>query len=256
MKAVTRFSIGQAIFLQYTLLLVLLLFMQETIWTLGNVMLSVGAYYVYMGVGVSLMLHRYFSHRSVGFRNRATRALFTYIACISGRGSPVAWAYVHRLHHRYADREGDPHAPGEGLRLMSFSDANIKSFSPRLVLDLLNNTWLRATHDYYLLVVLSWPALLLYFGGFEVVYFGWVLPLVVFQLVQDVWNYYGHKPESGYRLYQTQDNSQNVPWLYPFILGEAWHHSHHANPANAETGSFYEPDPVYWFYLFMKKIGL
>jgi len=33
-------------------------------------------------------------------------------ACL--QGGPIYWVAVHRMHHRYTDKEGDPHSPRDG----------------------------------------------------------------------------------------------------------------------------------------------
>ena len=30
------------------------------------------------------------------------------------QGGPIYWVAVHRMHHRYTDKEGDPHSPRDG----------------------------------------------------------------------------------------------------------------------------------------------
>jgi fatty-acid desaturase len=32
------------------------------------------------------------------------------------QGSPTCWVAVHRMHHQYTDRPGDPHSPRDGKR--------------------------------------------------------------------------------------------------------------------------------------------
>jgi stearoyl-CoA desaturase (Delta-9 desaturase) len=44
-------------------------------------------------------------------------------------------------------------------------------------------------------------------------------------------NSFGHM--TGSRLYTTDDQSRNVPWLAWLTLGEGWHYNHHAFPASA-----------------------
>jgi len=74
-------------------------------------------------------------------------------------------------------------------------------------------------------------------------YFGWVLPVCINQIVQDLWNYFSHV-DVGYRNFETKDNSRNVIWLWPLILGEAWHNNHHNRPMYSTKIKFWEFDPV------------
>ena len=89
--------------------------------TLGNIALAVAFFYVFSILGLSLTLHRYYSHKNFKFKNELLRKIFTVIAILAGRGSPLGWVYIHRLHHRHADTENDPHGPETiGFRFFGF----------------------------------------------------------------------------------------------------------------------------------------
>jgi fatty-acid desaturase len=79
--------------------------------------------------------------------------------------------------------------------------------------------------------------------SFELFYFAWVVPAFLIQLSQYNFNFFGHT--YGYRNYETKDDSKNNKWLFPILLGEAWHNNHHKNPALATTKiKHYEYDPL------------
>src|SRR5207344_3560977 len=61
-------------------------------------------------IGLTLAYHRYFAHRSFQM-SRATRFVWTWIAASAMQKGPLWWAGHHVNHHRYADRDGDPHSP-------------------------------------------------------------------------------------------------------------------------------------------------
>jgi stearoyl-CoA desaturase (delta-9 desaturase) len=58
-----------------------------------------------------------------------------------------------------------------------------------------------------------------------------------------------HIPQMGYRNYAVKDDSINSPWLFPLILGEAWHNNHHGEGRNPNYGGrrWWEIDPTFWF---------
>jgi stearoyl-CoA desaturase (delta-9 desaturase) len=63
-----------------------------------------------------------------------------------------------------------------------------------------------------------------------------------------------HIPWAGYRNYNTKDDSVNVPWLFPIILGEAWHNNHHGEGRNPNYGRrWWELDPTYWLIKLIAK---
>ena len=65
-------------------------------------------YFFYACVGHSVGYHRYFAHRSFA-APRWAQVLFTVAGTLGCVGSPVGWAQMHRRHHLYSDREGDPY---------------------------------------------------------------------------------------------------------------------------------------------------
>jgi stearoyl-CoA desaturase (delta-9 desaturase) len=49
----------------------------------------------------------------------------------------------------------------------------------------------------------------------------------------------------GYQNYESNDNSVNSPWLFPFVLGECWHNNHHGDVKAYNFGNvhWWEIDP-------------
>jgi len=209
-----------------------------------NILLSIVMFYLFSIIGLSLTLHRYYSHQTFKFKNKFLEYIFTIIAIFSGRGSPLGWVYIHRLHHRHTDTEGDPHSPKDtGFRFFGFkprevSDKKIKTF---LVKDLINKQHL-FVHNYYLLFILG-LVLLLGFINFELLYFGYVVPLLLIQFSQNSFNYFAHK--HGYKNYEIDNDSTNNLFLWPLIWGDAWHNNHHNKPQSYTTKEkWWELDPV------------
>jgi stearoyl-CoA desaturase (delta-9 desaturase) len=49
----------------------------------------------------------------------------------------------------------------------------------------------------------------------------------------------------GYSNFNTRDNSKNVLWIWPLVLGECWHNNHHGRPGNYHFGiKWWELDPA------------
>lgn len=192
-----------------------------------------------------MMLHRYYSHKSFEFKSNTIRQIFTIITILAGRGSPIGWSYIHRQHHAYSDTDRDPHSPKPlGYKLFGFGhykameSEKMKVF---LVKDLMTKEQL-FIHKYYMLLLLSFVAVL-GFTSIELLYFVWILPASLVHLSQNNFNYFGHM--YGYRNFATKDDSRNNIWLFPFILGEAWHNNHHAKPNSSTTKIKHrEYDPI------------
>lgn len=208
-------------------------------------------YNVYSSAGISMMYHRFWTHKSFDFKFDWMKWPFTLLACLVGKGSPLAWVYVHRLHHANADTEDDPHSPHYGgFRIMGFKSINLEKLKVFIVRDMLNRQQ-KFLNDWYLAIIIAWATTLLLISPY-VFYFCWVLPVAVLQVAQDLFNYFAHT--HGYRLQDTKDTSTNNFWLWPLILGEAWHNNHHSDPKNFNFSKrWWELDPTRWLIALLRK---
>ena len=70
------------------------------------------AFYVVTGFGIAVGYHRLFTHRS--FRAvRWLKILLASTGSMAVEGSVVGWVAIHRRHHVFSDKPGDPHSPHE-----------------------------------------------------------------------------------------------------------------------------------------------
>jgi len=212
------------------------------------------SFYILNIIGVWMTLHRYYSHKSFEFKNTFLKWTFTIIATLAGRGSPLGWVYLHRKHHAYSDTEQDPHSPKFlGYKLFGFSHYK-KQEEEKMQLFLIKDLMTKEQlfiHKWYMLIIL---AFVISFAviNFQLFYFVWVVPAFLIQLSQYNFNYFGHT--YGYRNFDTKDDSRNNMWLFPIILGEAWHNNHHANPKDCSTKvKSTEYDPLMKFISIIKK---
>lgn len=219
--------------------------------TVVNISVVILSFYVYSILGISMTMHRYYTHKNFKL-NQLLHWVFTFIALLAGRGSPIGWVYVHRQHHAYSDTAKDPHSPqNNGFKLFGFTTVESES-SPKLFLikDLINPAQL-FINNYYLLIILVW-LLLLSTISIELAYFSWIVPITFIQFSQNCFNYFAHT--HGYRNFQTRDCSTNNPYLWPFILGDAWHNNHHGNAEQVSTKiKWFELDPVATFIKLVRK---
>ena len=225
-----------------------------SMFTIPNLTITLFSFYILNILGNWMTLHRYFSHKSFEFKNDMLKWFFTLLAVLSGRGSPLGWSYLHRKHHAYSDTEKDPHSPKFlGYKIFGFGHYKKQEEEPMqifLVKDLMTKEQL-FIHKWYMAIVLSFVFALAIIN-LELLYFIWVLPAFLVHISQNNFNYFGHT--SGYRNFVTKDNSRNNIWLFPFILGEAWHNNHHANPKDYSTQvKDKEYDPVMIIISIVKK---
>jgi len=213
--------------------------------TLTNIVIMLVSFYVLNILGVWMTLHRYYSHKSFEVHG-IIKWTMTLLALLAGRGSIIGWVYLHRLHHAYSDQEKDPHSPHNlGYKLFGFGhmkkqEGEMKIF---LVKELMTPEQL-FIHKWYMLLLLP-VVVLIGLVDLQLLYWIWIVPAMLIQLSTNNFNYFGHT--IGYRNYETKDQSRNNLWLWPIILGEAWHNNHHADAKNYSTRhKSWEIDPLEW----------
>jgi stearoyl-CoA desaturase (delta-9 desaturase) len=212
--------------------------------------------YVPIGLGVTVGFHRLLTHRS--FRTSPwLRGLLGVLGTMAVEGPVISWVADHRKHHAYSDRLGDPHSPhldhGGGWRgaLCGLAHAHVgwlfnhsqrgarDRFAPDLVADPVIG-FVDKTFLLWSLVGLAIP-----FGlgaliggtvdaGLEGMLWGGAVRIFVLHHVTYSINSLCHF--FGRQRFATDDHSQNLSWLAPFSLGEAWHNNHHAFPTSAIHG--------------------
>lgn len=204
---------------------------------------SVIAFYCYSILGISMMMHRFYSHKSFQL-TPVVKWIFTVFAILAGRGSPLGWVYIHRMHHATSDTEKDPHSP-------HFANFNIVGFKPVydeskkinyfVIKELLTPAHINIDR-YYMLCIAVFVAILGLINPILIFYI-WAVPVFAVSVSQVAFNYFAHK--YGNRNFVTKDCSTNNIYLWPFILGDAWHNNHHAHAEKVSSKiKKHEYDPV------------
>src|ERR1700757_283601 len=67
-------------------------------------------FYWVSGLGVTVGYHRYFTHSSFKAKS-GLRVALAVAGSLAIEGPVITWVSDHRRHHKYSDREGDPHSP-------------------------------------------------------------------------------------------------------------------------------------------------
>ena len=211
-----------------------------------------------VGKCVTIGYHRYFSHRAFD-TSRAFRFLLAVGGCLALQKGPMWWAATHRLHHRHADRPGDPHSPVQ----RGFWYAHIGWMFSRDILAVDYG----AVRDLARCPELLWldrlwmvPGLLFAAGcylalGWGGVVVGYCLPLAVMFQVTFAVNSVCHL--FGSRRFETGEESRNN-WVVALLAnGEGWHNNHHRVPYSARHGfAWYEFDASYRLICLFAWLGL
>jgi stearoyl-CoA desaturase (delta-9 desaturase) len=203
---------------------------------------SCAAMFVLSLVGVEAGYHRHFAHKSFK-TTRGVRLLLAGLGSTAFQGSVLWWVGVHRIHHKHADRPGDPHSPFEGL-VHAHVGWLFKNLFPvgwqRRARDLYRDEVVRtATRRHYTWAVggLLAPALLvgLLSQSWHGVLMGflWGGLVRVFLVNHVVWSINSICHSFGSRPYATRDRSRNNALLSLPSLGFSWHNNHHAFPGSA-----------------------
>lgn len=182
----------------------------------------------------TIYLHRCLTHRgldlhpAVALCMHLELALFTSIV-------PREWVAVHRKHHHFSDKEGDPHSPYlYGMWTVLFGNfwfyrkeksdpATIHKYTPDYKPDLLDRLPLQ---HYAAFVGL---AIFMLMFGWAWGLAAWTFHVVVYILLNSMINSLCHM--IGYRNY---DNlATNLQWVAVLTGGEGLHNNHHEYPSSA-----------------------
>ena len=214
---------------------------------------SLFMYFLMICCGVSITYHRALTHKALLMPKWLERTFATF-ACMAGTGSPIMWVMTHRQHHRYADKDGDPHPPSAVYK-------TVFGVYPRVtghIRDIVADKYYRIWHRNYFGILTAWAAALYLIFGFDTLYFIVVLPVTASVLVSNALNWFGHKQSKvSYRNYELSDHSQNN-WIMALLaFGEGWHNNHHRHPGSAKFGIYNkELDLSFLVIKGLEKLGL
>jgi stearoyl-CoA desaturase (delta-9 desaturase) len=212
-------------------------------------------------IGLTLAFHRYFAHRAFQM-NRAARFVWTFIGTAAMQKGPLWWAGHHVNHHRFADRDGDPHSPA----ISGFYYAHIGWFLNDVRYDRVETgnavvrdfggapeiVWL---DRYYVVPPVILAAAMYLIGGFPWLVWGFCVPTVTLAHATFAINTINHL--MGSRRFDTRDDSRNNVMTAIFAAGEGWHNNHHRFQRAARNGFFWwEFDPTWYVIRAMAAIGI
>ena len=225
-------------------------------WGLGWHDIVIAAFFYWLsGWGVTVGYHRYFTHSSFKAKT-GLRVALAVAGSLAMEGPVVTWVSDHRRHHKYSDREGDPHSPwrygddakalAKGLlwaHLLWLFDPNQTSqekFSP----DLLADRKIKIVDSLFgplVGVSLLLPAVIggLWGGSWHaaITAFFWAGLVRVTLLHHVTWSINSICHTFGDTEFKARDKSRNVSWLAIASFGESWHNLHHADPTCARHGA-------------------
>jgi stearoyl-CoA desaturase (delta-9 desaturase) len=210
---------------------------------------TVLGYICIMMLGVSAGYHRLLSHRAFQV-HPWTKSLLLWFAALSCQGSPIFWTTIHRgYHHRYTDQSKDPHSPQQGFwhsYILWMFKIRTGDHNTKFVVDILKDPICVFFHKYYNHII--WISHICIAAiSVELWLYAVILPAFITINSFALTNTLTHLPHLGYKNCETNNHGVNIVWLFPVVLGEAWHNNHHADAKNPCLGKrWWEIDPTYW----------
>ena len=231
-------------------------------------------FYLLTGFGITVGLHRLFTHR--GFvPNRTLKIALAVLGSMAVEGSVTSWVATHRRHHMFSDHAGDPHSPhrygNHGaalLRGLAFSHVgwlfvSDASSATRYAPDMLRDPDIQRIDR--LFPVLAVASLAIPFGigyglsgtvagALSALLWGGLVRMALLHHV--TWSVNSLCHSFGRRSDGTKDRSTNL-WILAIVsLGDNWHNVHHAHPAWARHGAHRGMvDPSAWLIRRFEQFG-
>lgn len=211
-----------------------------------------------IGLGISLGFHRLATHRSFKVP-KWLEYFFILCGTLAGQGAVKGWVGYHRMHHLYADRQGDPHDSSQGFWWSHIgwlmhtipSSGELRRFTQ----DINGDPFYEFCHKHYIALQVVLGVFLYALGGMPWVIWGIFVRLFVGFHSTCFVNSACHMV--GYRSHEVEDTSTNCWWVALLTFGEGWHNNHHANQSSVRYGwRWWELDMVWLTVWFLQSIGL
>ena len=223
---------------------------------LADVLLAL-AFYVITGLGVTVGFHRLLTHRSFT-AVPALRVALAIAGSMSFEGEVIGWVAIHRRHHAFTDRPGDPHSPyryGSSVagQLRGLAHAHMgwllrddPTPPARYAPDMVADPAMRAVSAAFpalcaLSLALPFAAGWLIGGTWRTALAAllWAGLVRVAVLQHVTWSVNSLCHVFGSRPFATRryDRATNLWPLALLSFGESWHNMHHSDPACARHGA-------------------
>lgn len=219
----------------------------------------------------SLYVHRGIAHKALIFHPVMEHFIRFWLWLTDGT-QIKHWIAMHRKHHRYTDKAGDPHSPVDCPTVKdklvytwknfyssvidryktSWSQEQLAIYGKGVPDDWINRHLYQAYPRCGLIILLSINLLIFGTWGF----LAWIIQVlwtptfitVVVTVCCHVWGY--HNPAAN-------DFSRNIFPIGIFMSGEELHSNHHADPANAKFSKQWWEFDLGWCYItLLKNLGL
>ena len=168
--------------------------------------------------GLSIGLHRYFSHKQFKI-SKLYEVIVLLLVTLAGAKSPLGWIGAHRIHHDNADTDKDPHSPDRlGFWNVFFNQWTCKNIPRKYVKDIIKNPRIIFFHKYWKHIHLTVAIISLLIG------LNFFIAFIVIPYVLGFFGY-GYFNAAGHKDYKPRTNF----WINILSAGEGFHDVHHNN---------------------------
>lgn len=206
----------------------------------------------------TVYLHRAMTHGGLRLHASVANAMHLYLSLFTGI-VPREWVAIHRKHHHFSDKEGDPHSPYlKGMWRVFFlnffyygqekkDQGMVKKYTPHYKPDLIDR-----------IPGINWGAyaglcIFMLMFGWKWGFVAWAFHGVVYILLNSGVNSFCHMV--GYRNFHNLATNFTV-WAW-ITGGEGLHNNHHERPTSAKFSvKRKEIDLGYGLIWFLKNLGL
>jgi len=189
------------------------------------------------GLFISNILHMGISHRALEYKPWFLNTVMLVNNLVFLYVEPVRWTNLHRLHHKYSDRDGDPHKVGDdGFWKTLYLCFAIYPVTENLAKDAIFKTWSfrLVSHPLFKHVALvsSIGILWLLFGDLVFAIGIWFGARMFALWVNMIQNYWCHDRRFGTRRYDDAHNATNIEEWFPVMatFSACWQNNHHHHP--------------------------
>lgn len=224
-KFLNRYGAKSTIIVVFTAAMLTLVFYFDLIYFL----LSIVSGWIMYGLTM-IVQHRYMSHSVFEAKNTIIRYMLYLWTILFAAGSPLSWAYSHRLHHKYTDVFPDPQSPKTVGYVKTFFawPSEIKKFETSLVKDLLHNSEIMFLHTYYYMLLTTYILAILFLSP---IIFGYLcLSIAISYSILGLLNTWAHSGDGIKKL--------KIRLLFWGEDNHAWHHKSIENSRVVNTSDW------------------
>lgn len=218
---------------------------------------------------ITVLYHRGLTHRAVEMSPGLEKWLAWTGVWLTGI-DPKAWACMHRLHHLHSDTDKDPHSPvhygifgvmmgqlrsyEKTIRRLKRGDKDYLDIVSDIKFDVSFLNKKKLWYVTYLLHLAIAYAIGAAFGSFWV---GFAYYAGIMSHPIQGWMVNSIAHHSGYRNFDSSDNSRNNVWVAFLVFGEGFQNNHHSRPFAANFAvKPTEIDLGYGLCLLAEKCGI